>query len=57
MIAVTVIEIMGTGSLHAVDTTLVTEMEMTEDFRTAGRKNQQVLLFYMGLIRTSERKM
>lgn len=57
MIAVTVIEIMGTGSLHAVDTTLVTGMERTEDFRTAGRKNQQVLLFYMGLIRTSERKM
>ena len=57
MIAVTVIEIMGTGILHAVDTTLVTGMEMTEDFRTAGRKNQQVLLFYMGLIRTSERKM
>ena len=57
MTAVTVIETMETGSLCVVDTTLVTGMEMTEDCWTAGRKNRPVLLYYMGLIRTSEKKM
>ena len=57
MTAVTVIETMETGSLCVVDTTLVTGMETTEDCWTAGRKNRPVLLSYMGLIRTSEKKM